>query len=528
MHNPMMHLNECLTQLRSLFQAPEQLSIYDISSTSSEERQAVSTLTGLINRSQPEVYLIYNQDDRFWLEQIPDSLPRRSMSVSGGDVLGALIQEYRTRIKGIVIYDPAQQDTLNLATTIAGLRDGFVADPELAASLQQQYHLPVIDDLRNYQWRSRLHMYRWAQQSFLRDTNNLLLAGLTPEGLTPLRSLLVATRAFVYWLDARKYVPEPQVDWLSERALFKEILANYPAGALHLGWFPDEGSGVQLTSQHALPVYASDYYQNLEVWLSLPMADMPLPVAPAVQASKAPQKKTYLSFTISDGDNIQYCQHRLLQLWRDNVRGSLPLGWTISPALPYFAPSLAKYYLESATANDELIAAPSGAGYMFPSHWPTQHMQDFLDDTGEMMQAMGLSTLEVLDTDFLHGLGLLPFSITGMGFLNKRLQRTFTSLLTPDGLRGILSGAGTFWACWHLANKVPWYQSLGLAMSVEQTVQLITTTAKIRRQRPLFLNIYVLAWRMSPSTLLEVMARLGDEYELVLPRDLLAMLAQTL
>ncbi|GHO54845.1 GxGYxYP domain-containing protein [Ktedonobacter robiniae] len=528
MQKYVVRLNESLMQLLSLFQAPHSLAIYDISSASLEVRQAVSTLVGLINRSQPEIYLIYNHDDRFWLEQIPDSLPRHSMNASGNDTLGALIQEYRTRIQGIIIYDPSQQDTINLATTIAGLRDGFVATPELAASLQQQYHLPVIDDLRNYQWRSRLHMYRWAQQNFLRDTNNLVLAGLTPEGLTPLRSLLVATRAFVYWLEARKYVPEPQVDWLSERALFKEILATYPAGALHLGWFPDEGSGVQLTSQHALPVYASDYYQNLEVWLSLPMADMPLPVAPVVQISKAPQKKTYLSFTISDGDNIQYCQHRLLQLWRDNARGSLPLGWTISPALPYFAPSLAKYYLESATANDELVAAPSGAGYMFPSRWPAQHMQEFLADTGEMMQAMGLSTLEVLDTDFLHGLGLLPFSITGMGFLSKRLQRTFTSLLTPDGLCGILSGAGTFWACWHLANKVPWYQSLGLAMSVEQAVQLITTTAKIRRQRPLFLNIYVLAWRMSPSTLLEVMARLGDEYELVLPRDLLAMLTQIL
>ena len=528
MQKYVVRLHESLMQLRSLFQAPQSLAIYDISSASLEVRQAVATLTGLINRPRPEIYLIYNHDDRFWLEQIPDSLPRHNMNASGNDALGALIQEYRPRIHGIVIYDPAQQDTINLATTIAGLRDGFIAAPELAVSLQQQYHLPIIDDMRNYQWRSRLHMYRWAQQHLLRDTNNLLLAGLTPEGLTPLRSLLVATRAFVYWLEARKYVPEPQVNWLSERALFKEILATYPAGALHLGWFADEGSGVQLASQHALPVYASDYSQNLEVWLSLPMADMPLPIAPAVQASKVPEKKTYLSFTISDGDNIQYCQHRLLQLWGDNVRGSLPLGWTISPALPYFAPDLAKYYLESATVNDELIAAPSGAGYIYPSRWPEQHLQLFLDDTDEMMRAMGLSTLQVLDTDCLQGLGLLPFSLTGMGFISKRLQRTFASMLTSGGLRGMLSGSGAFWASWHMASQVPWYQNLGLAMSVEQTVQLITATAKIRWQRPLFLNTYVLAWSMSPSTLLEVMARLGSEYELVLPRELLSMLAQTL
>lgn len=36
---------------------------------------------------------------------------------------------------------------------------------------------------------------------------------------------------------------------------------------------------------------------------------------------------------MSDGDNLQYDQIRLLHLWRDPARESVPIGWTISPAL---------------------------------------------------------------------------------------------------------------------------------------------------------------------------------------------------
>lgn len=516
-----------LLQLRALFQPPQRLLIADISTASRENQLTASTLAGLVNRGRPEVYLIYNRDASFWLQHMPDSIERIPLIVQGDEVLPALIEMYRERLKGLLIFDPVRPDTINLATTLAGLRDGIVVSPEGARVLGERFQLPLLDDLRGYDWRSRLQMYQWAERSMLKETSRLLLAGVTPEGVVPLRSLLVATRAFVYWLDSHRYLPEWGANWQSERGLLKNILTNYPPGALHMGWFINEGSGVQLTSRHAHSVYASDYSQNLEVWLSLPLADLPAPPAQITQTEVHPiEKKVYVSFTISDGDNLQYCQHRLLHLWRDEARGSVPLGWTLSPALPYFAPPLAAYYLRSKTPNDELIAAPSGVGYMFPSRWSSAYMDVFLRETGEMMRALGMTTLEVLDTDLLQGLGLLPFSITAMGFTHRRLQRAFEQALLPDHLGGILSGAGALWANWHMLEKLPWYQNLGLAMSVEQTLRLIRATATLRRQRPLFLNVYALAWQMSPTSLKEVMERLEDQYEVVLPRDLLMMLAQ--
>src|ERR1051326_7976580 len=102
----------------------------------------------------------------------------------------------------------------------------------------------------------------------------------------------------------------------------------------------------------------------MEVWSAIqPPADASPVTDTASVATAAVANKVYVSFTVSDGDNLQYSQHRMMKLWRDQARGSLPIGWTLSPVLMQAAPALAHYYRFTATPNDELIAGPSGAGY---------------------------------------------------------------------------------------------------------------------------------------------------------------------
>jgi GxGYxYP putative glycoside hydrolase C-terminal domain len=75
---------------------------------------------------------------------------------------------------------------------------------------------------------------------------------------------------------------------------------------------------------------------------------------------------------------------------------------------------------------------------------------------------------------------------------------------------------------------VPLYQNLGLADSVEKTLKLIHDAVEANTPRPLFLNVYLLAWTITPSNIRQIMQQLGDDYEVVLPRTLLAMLAETI
>lgn len=514
-----------------VFQTPQHLDIYDIRGASHDVQLAITTLTGIVNRPQPRVYLITGDDDIFWLKQALSMIPQDAPALTGNEVLEAMLTAYRQPIQGLIVYDPAVIDTVNVATTLAGQRDGIVVSPSQAQELENMFHLPVLVDLRTYKWRTRLQAYHWAQQNLLSNASSRLVAGLAPATLTGLRSFLVATRTFVYWLDSRNYGPDFSDGLLSERALMRQILASFSPGMLHLGWFIDESSGVSLTSRVAMGVLASDYCINLEVWSAVrPQIPAIIQSASSVEAPVASQK-VYLSFTISDGDNLQYCQHHMLRLWCDQVRGSLPIGWTISPALIEAAPALAAYYMSSATAEDELIAGPSGAAYMFPAHWPAEQLAPFLQRTGLLMQTMGLTTLEVLDTDCWQssGLPLLSlFRLTGMSFTNIERQRRFVQELVPFGLRSMLSGAGVVTASWKKIDGIPLYRNLGLANSAANAIKLIKGATLLHKNRPLFLNIYMLAWTITLADLKQVIEQLGEGYKVVLPRTLLAMLAETI
>ena len=457
---------------------------------------------------------------------------------TGNAALDALLNSMASTIQGMIIYDPNSMDSVNIATMLAGQRDGIVVSPAQAAALQGPPHqLPVIADLRIYQWKNRIQAYTWAENNLLKNSATTLIAGLDPKISGALRSFLVATRTFIYWLDASKWIPDIFNGLISESGLMQRIFSTFPAGTIHLGWFVDEPHGVELTSKAAMPVLASDFFENLEVWTSVQnvpaiqqaqagteldkevmvVADLEivedrardvgtglapssvlglapssatdleivedrakdvgtglapssvLGLAPSSALSLTPSSalsltpvpafqsdnvsvgapKAYVSFTISDGDNLQYDQHRMAGLWKDPVRGSIPIGWTISPSLVQTAPSLAAYYMSTASPNDELIAGPSGAGYMFPSDWPQAQLPAFLKFTGEFMQAMKLNVIQVLDSG------------SGQAFVNPGLQTAYVDVLAPFGVKGILSGSGQTQSSWIKVSGVPVLQKSG-------------------------------------------------------------------
>jgi hypothetical protein len=515
------------------FQAIEHLDVYDIRGASRDEQVAATIIAGIVNRPQPRVYLITGNDDETWFRQVFSALPQTLAPQRQRDAFFALLDTYHSFCKGLIIFNPNLIDTINVATTMAGQRDGIVVAPDLAGELQNKYNLPILEDLRKYQWSTRLQAYRWAQQNLLAGASSRIIAGLDPKSFCGLRSFLVATRAFVYWLDSSHYLPQLSDGVVSERSLSQQLYQHFAGRGIHLGWFVSEPSGVALTSRAAIPVLASDYFTNLEVWTAVQAAapSVSMVSGGASDSLEIKQDKIYVSFTMSDGDNLQYCQHRFLSLWGDKARGEVPVGWTLSPALLQAAPAMLDYYLRTATANDEFVAGPSGAAYLFPSFWPEDQLGPFLQRTGKLMQELGMTTLEVLDSDIIYSSGfpvVSQASLNGMALANSRRQHDFASQLAPYGVRGILSGAGfpVKKTSWQKVDGLPIYQNLGLVGSIESAMNIIKLTSRLSSQRPLFLNLYVLAWNMGPTQLQQIMQQLGSDYECVLPHTLLAMLIE--
>jgi GxGYxYP putative glycoside hydrolase C-terminal domain/GxGYxYP third domain/GxGYxYP_N second domain/GxGYxYP_N 1st domain len=552
------------------FQSPNHLNVYDIRGASQDIQLAITTMTGIINRQQPQVYLLSSGDAAFWLQQAFAQIPHDVSPAAGNAALDAMLNKYVSSIQGLIIYDPDSSDSINIATMLAGQRNGIVVSPALASTLEGPPHkLPVIADLSIYKWKNRIQAYTWAERNLLKNSATNLIAGLDPKISGALRSFLVATRTFIYWLDAGNCIPDIFNGFVSECGLMQRIFNEFPTGPTHLGWFINEPQGVKFTSKAAMPVLASDFFENLEVWSSIqnvgtglalssaptstssssstsvssstsgsltsasagPTPSTTEPDTSAASASSSasgsfssagagpatsssPQMeivaastpKAYVSFTISDGDNLQYNQHRMLALWKDPVRGTLPIGWTISPSLVQTAPSLATYYMGTMSPNDELIGGPSGIGYMYPSEWPQTQLPAFLKYTGESMQAMKLALIEVLDSG------------SSQAFVNPALQTTYVDVLSPFGVKGILSGSGQSKSTWKKVSGVPVLQNLGLGDSVSKTARLIKNASAQ------YINVYIMAWTMTPSNLQQVVQQLGNQYQIVKPSRLLEML----
>jgi hypothetical protein len=200
---------------------------------------------------------------------------------------------------------------------------------------------------------------------------------------------------------------------------------------------------------------------------------------------------------------------------------------------------------------------------MYPSQWPQQQLSSFLQRTGQMMKSMNLTTLEVLDIsddgtnepslfDVLRQAVSSLVSLTSPGsipdilqqvipaleanipglrgsqlFCNAALQTLYTQALAPAGLNGILSGAGVkIPGLTYGSGGIPIFYNLGLADSVQSTVDLVKSATFILKQRPLFLNVYSLAWKMGPSEIKQAIQQLGSGYEVVKPGKLLKMIEQ--
>jgi hypothetical protein len=232
----------------------------------------------------------------------------------------AILTKYISEVSGLIVYDPDQIHTVNLATMLAKDKNALVASPSLVAKLTAApYNLPILTDLRG-KFTSKLQVYQTLFDSYWPSIDHRLLIGLSPTAhKASLREYAVALGAAVVWLD-------PKVT--AESVLLNKFLSSMPDGANFMGWWPEEAAGVTRVSLYGITTIASDYCTNLTFHsgTSRAVEPKPMPAKPTLQ------NKIYVAFILSDGDNLQYIEHLMRKLWKNADRGSVPMGWTLSPA----------------------------------------------------------------------------------------------------------------------------------------------------------------------------------------------------
>src|SRR5215469_144440 len=281
-------------QLLPTFPAPAAtLDCIDVSSASSAELDLVASLEGIVNRTQPRIACVSTVDGEgefTWLNlhNLPYTL------INGYSA----ITKYQTNVAGLVVTDPSQPDTLNLATTIAGVSNLLICDPSLLPTLTgPPYNLPISQDLRG-RFSNKYQVYGYLYTNYWPQCTHRMITGLYTNIHGELRDYAVAVKCATVWLD-------PGSLNFQDKSTLAQFLNNMTAmNGVYTGWWPDEGNGLGWIAQYGIPVLASDYFRNASVFSGLPRSinvpDIPPPPSLA--------NKVYVAMILSDGDNIQYMQ----------------------------------------------------------------------------------------------------------------------------------------------------------------------------------------------------------------------------
>ena len=470
------------------FDSFDTLHVADLSQgVEADEITLFAALQGLVNRAKPRIYLLYAAEEgpTTWLD---DLAAVRRIPVTER---WSLLDLYKNEVKGIVIYNPAVPDTLNLATTIAGVQDGVPASPALAARLTAEpYNFKILADLRELAFEDRAAVYQYAYDTFGAQTNQRLTLSLDPAIAGNLRDYAVALRALVVWLDPR--IP-------TEDFLLRQIMADTPPTAPFIGYFPNPTNGgeaiiIRYLSWLARPSFAMDVFQNATVFGGAPRSQQ----VQTIPAKPALESKIYVTFFISDGDNAQYIQHKMRALWDDPKRGAVPIGWTFQPAMTDIAPNMLAYYLSHASALDVLVAGPSGLGYTYPNDWKdSAALTRYAALTQTYMRQSGLRIITLWDAQ------------------SNELNSTAGAIYAA-GLPDLLGVTHQNWLNFGVINEqlpqIGLHPAYGASeVEVGRAIAIAAAAAGAAAQTPVFVAAQVNAWEMTPTNLYNIMQTLQAE-----------------
>ena len=465
------------------------LDAIDVSTNTGPEIDLFASLEGIVNRTQPQIICLSSGDGEG--EYTWANLHNLNYNVTNGY---NCILKYRSYVTGLVVTDPTEPDTLNLATTMAGVNNELICDPSLLNTLTNApYNLSIKDDLRG-RFSNKYQVYGYLYTNYWPECTHRIIAGMDTGLDGEFRDYLVAVKSATVWLDPGRR---------RDAHLLGMFVSNMPTvNGLYMGWWPSEGNGLTWIANYGIPVFASDFYRNGSVFSGVQRAINIPPIPPPPPLAN----KVYVSLILSDGDNAQYMQH-VMKMWWDNPdRGQVPIGWTADALACDLDPVMLNYYWSTASTNDCLISGPDGAGYAHLELWSAANIAAFAGRAAPYLQRSGLRTVTVWDnvttgnaqayaTNCPTLLGLFDqggsYSAANLGLKTVPLTPTYAS--TTRDIMSAISNAAASW----------------------------NGTA------PLFIAAQADTWNVTPSDLLNIAKSFNtNEYQFVRPDHLFMLYRQ--
>ncbi len=487
------------------------LLVVDVGALRTEEQLTFAALQGIVNRNTPTLYLVglrsaqdFDMDPsaEIWLTDAVN-LPIERISPQEA------LQRLLPRTTGLVVWDPAvPYESQDVATTIAGLEDLVPVDPTTAARFNADFGTEVVRDLRDLRLTSGYAFIEWAIENLHPATPFAfpVWTGRPRNGkpIQPgLRDWAVKNRGFVF--DA---------DPASEPALLRRVLAMFPPGTPVYG-YPFFDTEVYIRTGLAInEAVAAALVADAGHWL-VPTTDaanlsVHVHLGPATAKAKwddTPRTpnpdKTYVSFTISDGDAMGYDQTLLRHLHLDGLGSTnVPIGVSISPYLATDAPRIWDWIMKNVPDRVRFVAGPSGAGYAYP--YAMADLDGYLDHSKTMLDRTGLRSTWILEP---------PLTASpSADVLQRFVARTSPSLLLTD-----YGGSSPEPPTVSFVDGVPVVHTVLVPNSSVDIAAIVRSVAATQPSGARFVSIGLTTWGTKVADAEAAMAALGDGFEAVAP-----------
>ena len=492
----------------------EHLYVIDATSIGHDEQVLLASLEGIVNRSQPRIYIIWGKDDTFWLNEM-EKHGQTGEPIPVSDPL-SLVKTFRSSINGAVVCDPKVYDSPCIAVDLSGLDNVLIATPDLAYKI----NIPITQDLRG-KFIDDADALRYARINLLPRMNPYLCLCIDPAIIGSQLDDVIAAQGSCFWVTGPKAQQFPGANEAAELAEVKTELAGLPLGTVVRGfWWRgdglglDEGPGVGLASHYGKITTVSDYVGNYSVTSGIRVGN--LKQKKQLPAPVYDPAKIYVAIAVSDGDNLCTWRDYFEQYFTDPLHGTFPIAWGMGPTLLDVAPNEVQWFYEHATPNDEFLCDVSGVGYIYPPQFATSlsdragALKAFYDWTTSYMGRMDMHTLRLMDIDTPtiaevgKDLPTIPFLMPDYGWSGEGDNYNEYTYTLPTGqpvFRAITTSAGPD----------------DMAAQIKR---------RVGATRPAFINVFIINWSLKLADMKHMLDVLGPDYVAVTPSQLNALYRQ--
>jgi hypothetical protein len=340
----------------------ESFYVIDVSNMTDAEKTMIATLQGIIaNKTSAQIYVTDTTgkagfEEDAYTKYLNDLRDNYGISYKTVTSPWELVDTYKSYISGYLLYGTGNS-SINAANSLAGIQNAIAVEAGIQ-SKAQSHGLKLVQDVSTRD-------EQWVKDNYWDQLNHGLVVEAKESIAMHMRDYATMAKALIFF-DGNS-------------SFRTSIMQSLDADSVVMGWGDVQGSEetfIADSSENGVLTIPADWGRNLSVLSGIKVTGSLKQNTHA--APKTEKNVHYVCFYVSDGDNLQWTINRGndSHWWGSSARGTYKLGWTIPPSICELAPSVAKWYYDTAASGkDNFIVGPSGGGFIFPEAYPSEELE---------------------------------------------------------------------------------------------------------------------------------------------------------